>query len=348
MRTNNFLSIYVPGLLGPLPGRVPPGAITRQPALESWLAKGRKANIDWTAGSAPYGIGESYNIDDLLPPQQSAAALAWLADGGDPGSDCWARVMPVCLSLEGPGARLLAVDLAENEIEQLYAAVAGFFESYGLSLMVSDSGRWFLKGAELPPGRTDPRHLPGGRVDYLIPRSPNNLAWSRIWTELEMLLFNQPVNMQRQERGLPPVNSLWIWGVGRCPQSPMQLPWGRVASTCPEWRGWSLWAGGEAGDDAQHAVVCPNQPTLVHCSRAAEAISAEDWGGWLEAVEYVDSNLIGPALKLLRGRQSQRPGWSRLVLWVNARAAPVVLEKAYLWRFWRRILPFESWLIEES
>jgi hypothetical protein len=38
-------------------------------------------------------------------------------------------------------------------------------------------------------------------------------------TEVQMLLHSQPVNEAREARGEPPLNSVWLWGAGRLPQT---------------------------------------------------------------------------------------------------------------------------------
>jgi hypothetical protein len=69
-------------------------------------------------------------------------------------------------------------------------------------------------------------------------------------TAREMTLHEQPVNMERQARGQPPVNSLWIWGGGYAPaQHAAPVPplyaddpllrgyWVSVSGTAQAWPG---------------------------------------------------------------------------------------------------------------
>jgi hypothetical protein len=381
LTTRSVLTLYLPGLLGPLPRPVPAGELTRQPALEAWLARssrggsrggsrwGNRGGRRWGSrdgnsgpgrcseyvakqssnGAGQFGgdagqLDSGFSLESFAPPQDGGGALAWLAEGGDPAGFVWARVSPVCLSPDASGARLLTVDLTEDESGELFGALEEHLRDYGLSLLRSGSGYWFLKGDELPPGGSDPRYLVGSCVGSIFSRSPELLAWSRIWTEMEMLLFAHPLNRRRQERGLPPVNSLWLWGVGRCPQPPAKLPWQRVVSVDPEWRGWGRLAGGVVGEMMHEAVYDVGGRVMIHCPWVYQALAAEDWGGWLEAVEYVETHLISPAVSSLNRRYARRRGWDEVELWVDAKGPASRLKRANLWRLWRRKRPFEEWV----
>ena len=54
--------------------------------------------------------------------------------------------------------------------------------------------------------------------DYL-PAGENAADFRRLQSEIEMALHDHPVNVERQIRGSPPVNSLWLWGGGYAPES---------------------------------------------------------------------------------------------------------------------------------
>jgi len=41
------------------------------------------------------------------------------------------------------------------------------------------------------------------------------MKWRTLLNEIQMLLFNHPINQQREARNLPMINSGWLWGGGR-------------------------------------------------------------------------------------------------------------------------------------
>lgn len=52
----------------------------------------------------------------------------------------------------------------------------------------------------------------GGQMDSLL-RSENQASkqWLQLNTEIQMWLYTHPINQQRQQQGLLPINSLWLW-----------------------------------------------------------------------------------------------------------------------------------------
>jgi len=59
--------------------------------------------------------------------------------------------------------------------------------------------------------------FPADAIDDLkpnkyLPTSGDVDAYRRTIAEIEMALHEHPVNLSRAERGLPPINSLWLWG----------------------------------------------------------------------------------------------------------------------------------------
>jgi hypothetical protein len=51
----------------------------------------------------------------------------------------------------------------------------------------------------------------GENIDDFLPQGKSRLALHKILNEIQMLLFNLPLNQQRQDEGLMMVNSLWFW-----------------------------------------------------------------------------------------------------------------------------------------
>jgi 2,3-bisphosphoglycerate-independent phosphoglycerate mutase len=53
-----------------------------------------------------------------------------------------------------------------------------------------------------------------------LPRGEDGRLVERWMNELQMLLFNHPVNAARAEQRLPPVNVVWLWGFDGLPRGP--------------------------------------------------------------------------------------------------------------------------------
>lgn len=52
-----------------------------------------------------------------------------------------------------------------------------------------------------------------------LPRSEGAAKFRNLVSEIEMLLHDHEANARRAQAGLPPVNSLWIWGGGYAPEA---------------------------------------------------------------------------------------------------------------------------------
>ena len=98
--------------------------------------------------------------------------------------------------------------LATNEI-QFYPGV-----SYR-HLMVMKNGAAQFSNLE-EPEITPPHDLIGKEISALLPKIKEPVL--TLMRASQELLKNHPVNEAREAKGLPPANSIWLWGQGRSPQ----------------------------------------------------------------------------------------------------------------------------------
>jgi len=61
-----------------------------------------------------------------------------------------------------------------------------------------------------------PHDLTGREISSLLPKMNGPVL--NLMTESQRLLKNHPVNLARESKGLPPANSIWLWGQGRSPK----------------------------------------------------------------------------------------------------------------------------------
>lgn len=72
-----------------------------------------------------------------------------------------------------------------------------------------------FKNLKAPDYYPHPLSVLGKTINPFIEQAKSDLDWYRLMTEMQMFLFNHPVNQQRQANGLYPINSLWFWGGGQ-------------------------------------------------------------------------------------------------------------------------------------
>jgi len=292
------------------------------PALELLLARGRRADgerrglEDW--------LGHAFGLPEGPVP---TGALTALAAGEMPGDASWLRADPVHLRADRDRLVLVpneAFMLSMDEAQALARALRPLLEGR-CTLHPLRPGTWCLRGEGLEgAGRRAPIDLAGADVDAHLP----DRRWHPLLTEIQMALYDHPVNTERERRGEPVVNSLWLWGGGRLPPSakgswhsvsaedPVSLGLARLAQL--RHRGTGAGAAewlGRAPEDGRHLVV-------LDARRAG--VLEERW--------------FAPLLAALK---TGRVG----MVTVHVPDAGVSTEttRADLRRFWRRARPLAAW-----
>lgn len=68
---------------------------------------------------------------------------------------------------------------------------------------------------------TPPHDIPGRVVRDYLPRGAGDIELLELMRRSHALLANHSVNRSREERGLNPGNSIWLWGQGKRPALPL-------------------------------------------------------------------------------------------------------------------------------
>jgi hypothetical protein len=113
------------------------------------------------------------------------------------------------------------IDLTAEESTQLLKAALPFIEEdFQGSILFEDRYYWFIPAgpfANLATYSVDQAH--GRNIDWWMPRDTNEEGiakrWRKLQNEIQMLWHIGPVNEEREQRGMPSINSLWISGIGK-------------------------------------------------------------------------------------------------------------------------------------
>ncbi len=196
----------------------PVGGRLRDSSLRNWLARSDLARVD-----GPMRLLESVlrELGKPCPDEGQAALRIWGQTGDRPtawiaGADpvyLEPRLDHLCLhTLHGRG--LLPADLRPL-IDHLQKTLAGEGE-FGFARVRSCAyvtAQDPIVTAELPADAIDQRD-PG----EFLPTGDGAARHRNLSSEIEMALHEHEVNIERQSRGLQPVNGLWIWGGGYAPE----------------------------------------------------------------------------------------------------------------------------------
>jgi hypothetical protein len=164
------------------------------------------------------GLASYFRSGDGLP----AAALIRDYLVGDAADARWLSADPAWLQPDLSGARLMAcgqLQLSMDEAQALAEPLKPVFADAGMTLEISSPDRWQLR---LPPQMALPDFNPperalGEDLYEHLPQGADGRPWRMLLNEVQVLLHQHPVNAQRRMRGLPPVNSVWLWGAGALP-----------------------------------------------------------------------------------------------------------------------------------
>lgn len=181
----------------------------------------------------------------LFAEQAPLAALAWQQDGHSDGhsddhsdddshSDCGGnsnsdeyivRADPVHLQADMTRVHLLQVTdfaLPPAAADALIDSLQPLFAEHAMQLLrgAADAAceRWYVRSAQtLPAAWVPPWQALGRPLESSLASSADGRFWLRLQAEAQMLMHAHPLNQQRQQQGLPALNSLWFWGGGSLP-----------------------------------------------------------------------------------------------------------------------------------
>ena len=120
------------------------------------------------------------------------------------------------------------IDLTQTESTELLKAALPFIEEdFQSSILLQGQHYWFVPAGpftNLESYSIDQAH--GRNIDWWMPRDTNEEGiakrWRKLQNEIQMLWHIDPVNEEREQRGMPSINSLWISGIGKL--SDVQAP----------------------------------------------------------------------------------------------------------------------------
>jgi hypothetical protein len=148
------------------------------------------------------------------------AALEVASLGVDPGGAYWLAADPVTLEVGRNDVAFAGVaeGLARADADALVATLNAHFAEDGLSFVAPAPDAIYARVATAPRLRTHPPAIaPGRPLRSQLPEGADANQWRRWQSEIQMLLHEHPVNVERARAGRPPANSIWFSGGGVLP-----------------------------------------------------------------------------------------------------------------------------------
>ncbi len=162
-------------------------------------------------------------LKKLFQPSKPSAAEAWQAIQNKTNgkaadqviSGFWLYAAPVHLALQRDSFSLAAPAPLPLEIDEAEALTAAFNQHFGADNMrfFWHENTWFLRLENNPDIETTAPDAALNRdIGAYLPKGVGAMQWARFTNEVQMLLFEHPVNTAREAKNLPVMNSLWCYG----------------------------------------------------------------------------------------------------------------------------------------
>ncbi len=300
----------------------------RLPALETLVARGRQGS------SSPVGLEgalcRAWGIDRQR--DWPWAPLSLSVDGGRRDQAYWFRCDPVHVRIQRDRLILLGSELLDLRPDEAAALCADLHAHFGAAFypMHLQPDHWYWRTDLDPQMDTTPLSLAVGRpIDNLLPTGPDAKKWRVLLNEIQMLLFNHPVNQQREALDLPMINSVWLWGGGRDIQA---------ASNSNHFYCLDSHLRSIAQQLGMHSSAWTGKPEalasdgLVLLSQLQRSGQYGDVLGWRTAARELDEMWLAPLLRSGIALHIEDPA--------NGRALD--FNPGDRWKFWRRPRPFAA------
>ncbi len=187
-------------------------------ALAQLLSKGLVSHIE-----APLEALICEQFGQQSRPDFPIAAICAGADGLEVDDAYWLRADPVHLVLQRDCFSLheavpLPIDAAHAKT--MVASLNQHFNQDGLMFLIGNSGAWYLRTDKNLDIKTSlPSVVAGKNIHQFMPQGLAASKWLAVLNEVQMLLFEHPANVARESLGQPAVNSIWLSGGGKMPQT---------------------------------------------------------------------------------------------------------------------------------
>lgn len=221
--------------------------------------------------------------------------------------------------------------LDEAESRALFDCAKPYFDEIQQPLLYGDAQTWFMRADAWKGVQTGTLEAAiGQNLVAWMPEGPGARACRKLQNEIQMLWHEHPVNLQRQQRGLKPINAFWLWGGADAnlnPRAPLQVgdaqPWLTALGT-----------NKAAADLASTLAMEGHDDALIVLGTLNQAALASDWSHWLMQMQQLEQHWFAPALQALQQGRIKR---CTLVLSNRDAHAEFSSSKYAQRKFWKKI-----------
>lgn len=214
------LHLLVPGLLGPFTAQPANGLQNTCDTRDQPAIKTLQRSLS-RASQASLPLTDYYStLHYLLCPEKDIELSELLGqfDQLPQSNGFYYLIEPVHFRAESDHAVLLGSELLQPQSEEAQALVEAFnthFAVEGISLYAASASRWYLQSERALSLELRSMEACLGRdIKHFMPQGDDALWWRRILNEAQMLFFEHPVNLQREQQQQLSINGLWLFQHG--------------------------------------------------------------------------------------------------------------------------------------
>lgn len=148
---------------------------------------------------------------DILGLNQKGLAYAQACSPSDSAAGLLFK--PVHLKADMNNALVFPVSESDENITHLINDLEYYFK-VDFDVQALPGNLFLMHLHSIQPMLEVPHYLSatGKKVTHYLEQARSNLGWFKLFNEIQMFLFQHPLNEYRQQQGLPLINSLWCWG----------------------------------------------------------------------------------------------------------------------------------------
>jgi hypothetical protein len=199
----------------------------RLPLLETLLARAHRETLQpdwrgWLTARAAGGPPSHASASGLSMAQTVAAAWERPQGPAQPPGQVW-LASPVHYFAGLDSIYLHRAGVLQLDDAEQHALVADFervFAGSAWSLRAIGRRELLLSGPMIAADGADPAQYAGCDPSAGMPRGADAGALRGLGAEMEMWLYEHPLNLERRSRGDLPVTTLWLWGAQHNPRQP--------------------------------------------------------------------------------------------------------------------------------
>lgn len=253
--TIKSMRLIIPDALPPLTiaSTLADGLAAACPELIQGLAHSRAEAQPWSVPQSGCTPAEGLQLQlagyPVIADQPLSAGLGpWRASVTDSAATVW--IADFCGTvITQERATLIAQDqlqISAPESDALTAVIQEALNSPDSPWRIEplSAGRWRVHGALPQPERViSPAALQGRDLGDWWPLGDAWRQWRRCLNEIQMAWHEHPVNIARQARGQPPINSVWLYGGARgwTPRNDPADQWLTDLSAAAAQADWHAW-----------------------------------------------------------------------------------------------------------